>query len=52
MPMTYRLDVRRSVDINFAAINGIPIFNNLLAKGLIAGFYGSGNMGDPTRDSC
>lgn len=37
-------------DISFAAANGIPSFTNLLGinnRGLIAGFYGSGNAGDP-----
>jgi hypothetical protein len=40
------------VDINFAAMQGIPSFTNLLGindKGLIAGFYGSGNAGDPNQ---
>jgi len=40
------------IDTSFAAAAGIPIFNNLLGinnKGLIAGFYGSGGMGDPNQ---
>jgi len=39
-------------DISFAAKEGIPVFNNLLGinnQGLIAGFYGSGNQGDPNQ---
>ncbi len=39
-------------DISFAAMQGIPIFNNLMGinnEGLIAGFYGSGNAGDPNQ---
>ena len=40
------------VDISFAAMQNIPSFTNLLGindKGLIAGFYGSGNAGDPNQ---
>jgi hypothetical protein len=40
------------VDISFAATQNIPTFTNLLGinnEGLIAGFYGSGNPGDPNQ---
>jgi hypothetical protein len=40
------------VDISFATMHSIPTFTNLLGinnEGLIAGFYGSGNMGDPNQ---
>jgi hypothetical protein len=40
------------VDISFAAMQNIPTFTNLMGineKGLIAGFYGSGNAGDPNQ---
>jgi hypothetical protein len=40
------------VDISFAATQNIPSFTNLMGineKGLIAGFYGSGNAGDPNQ---
>ena len=53
MAKTYSfLTVDDPVDVNFAAMQNIPSFTNLLGindKGLIAGFYGSGNAGDPNQ---
>ena len=53
MAKTYSfLTLDDPVDVNFAAMQGIPSFTNLLGinnKDLIAGFYGSGNAGDPNQ---
>jgi len=53
MAKTYSfLTVDDPVDVNFAAMQNIPSFTNLLGindKGLIAGFYGSGNAEDPNQ---
>jgi hypothetical protein len=50
---TYRFETFDDpADTSFAAMEGIPTFNNLLGinnEGLIAGFYGSGNAGDPNQ---
>ena len=52
-PTTYSFKTfDNPADTSFAAMEGIPTFTNLLGinnKGLIAGFYGSGNAGDPNQ---